>query len=72
MLNGSISQWVILRMIFQLIAKEIAKPEILGWYFVGPTARINPRNGSLTCNRFTVREARNNKIADHDFVVEEQ
>ena len=39
---------------------------------MGPIARINFRNGSLTCNKIAVREAGSNKIADHYFAVEEQ
>ena len=45
---------------------------VLGWCTVGPIACINPRNGSLTCNRTEVRGAGSNKIADHYFAVEEQ
>ena len=45
---------------------------VLGWCTMGPIACIHRRNGSLTCNRMTVREAGTNKIADHYFAVEEQ
>ena len=45
---------------------------VLGWCIVGPIARIDSRNGSLTCNRIAIQEAGSNKIADHHFKVEEQ
>ena len=49
-----------------------AMKTVLRWCIVGSIARINSRNGSLTCNRIAVREAASNKIADHYFAVEEQ
>ena len=45
---------------------------VLGWCIVGSIACVNPRNGSLTCNRKAAREAGSHKFADHDFAVEEQ
>ena len=60
----------------QVIASRDGRPyamkTVLGWCIVGPIARINSRNGSLTCNRIAVREAGSSKIADHYFAVEEQ
>ena len=60
----------------QVIASRDGGPyamkTVLGWCIVGQIARINSRNGSLTCNRIALREARGNKIANHYFAVEEQ
>ena len=42
----------------QVIASRDGRPyamkTVLGWCIVGPIARINSRNGSLTCNRIAV------------------
>ena len=60
----------------QVIASRDGGPyamkTVLGWCIVGQIARINSRNGSLTCNRIAVREAGSSKIADYYFAVEEQ
>ena len=49
-----------------------AMKTVLEWCIVGPTACINSRNESLTCNRMAVQETGSNKIVNHYFVVEEQ
>ena len=60
----------------QVIASRDGGPyamkRALRWCIVGPITHINSRNGSLTCNRITVREAGSNKIAGHCFAVEER
>ena len=60
----------------QVIASRDGGPyamkAVLGWCIVWPIARIDSRNGPLTCNRIALREAGSNKIADHYLAVEEQ